>query len=130
MPQSRYEALREELVAKLESLPDPQGHPLGTRAYKPEAIYRNVNGVPPDLLVIFGDLRWRSVGTVGNPDVYTRENDTGPDDANHSQQGLYILSHPAVPPRRKDASIYDVAPTILNMMRHPAPADLRGTAVI
>ena len=130
VPKSRYEALREELIAKLESLPDPEGQPLGTRAYKPEAIYRHVNGIPPDLLVIFGDLRWRSVGTVGNPDIYTRENDTGPDDANHAQQGLYILSHPSLHAARQDASIYDVMPTILKIMGHPAPADLRGTALI
>jgi predicted AlkP superfamily phosphohydrolase/phosphomutase len=129
VPQSRYEALRDELIAKLEALPDPQGHPLNSRAYKPEAIYENVNGVPPDLIIIFGDLRWRSVGTVGNPDIYTRENDTGPDDANHSQQGLHILSHPSLSAGRRDASIYDVAPTILKMMGHPAPDGLRGTAL-
>ena len=130
VPQSRYEALRDELIARLEALPDPQGLPLDTRAYKPEAIYENVNGVPPDLIVIFGDLRWRSVGTVGNPDIYTRENDTGPDDANHSQQGLHILCHPSLPAGRRDASIYDVAPTILKMMGHRVPAGLRGTALM
>ncbi len=129
VPQSRYETLREELIAKLESMPDPQGHALGTRAYKPESIYENVNGVPPDLVVIFGDLRWRSVGTIGNPNIYTRENDTGPDDANHSQQGLYILCHPSLPAGRRDASIYDVAPTILKMMGHRVPAGLRGTTL-
>ena len=130
VPQSRYEALRDELIAKLESMPDPQGHALGTRAYKPEAIYRNVNGVPPDLIIIFGDLRWRSVGTIGNPDIYTRQNDTGPDDANHSQQGLYILCHPSRYVGRRDASIYDVMPTILKMMGYPTPAGLRGTALM
>ena len=81
------------------------------------------------LLVIFGDLRWRSVGTIGNPDIYTRENETGPDDANHAQQGLYVVSHPSLDTGRRDASIYDVAPTILKMMGHPAPADLRGAAL-
>jgi predicted AlkP superfamily phosphohydrolase/phosphomutase len=129
VPQSRYETLRDELIARLEALPDPHGQPLGTRAYKPQAIYQDVNGVPPDLLVIFGDLRWRSVGTVGNPDIYTRENDTGPDDANHSQQGLYILSHPSLPAGRRDASIYDVTPTILKLLAHAVPAALRGTVL-
>ena len=129
VPPSRYEELRNELVAKLESMPDPQGRSLGTRVYKPAAIFDIVNGVPPDLIVIFGDLRWRSVGTVGNPDIYTSENDTGPDDANHSQQGMYIAAHPSLSARRQDASIYDVAPTILNMMGHPTPAGLRGVSL-
>ncbi|MBN2448039.1 MAG: alkaline phosphatase family protein [Phycisphaerae bacterium] len=130
VPKSRYETLRDELIARLEALTDPQGRPTGTRAYRPEAIYRDVNGVPPDLLVIFGDLRWRSVGTVGNPEIHTRENDTGPDDANHSQQGLYILSHPSLKTARQDASLYDVTPTILNILGHPIPADIRGRALV
>jgi predicted AlkP superfamily phosphohydrolase/phosphomutase len=130
VPQSRYEELRDELIAKLEALSDPQGRPMGTRAYKPETIYHSVKGVAPDLLVVFGDLRWRSVGTVGNPDIYTRENDTGPDDANHSQQGLYILSHPSLNAARRDASIYDVTPSILRMCGIPVPTDMRGAALI
>ena len=69
--------------------------------------------------VLFGDLRYRSVGSVGNPDVYTLENDIGPDDANHAMDGMYILSHPSLPTRgRVDGpTLYDVAPTILNQLR-------------
>lgn len=121
-----YEGLRNELTAKLEALEDDQGRPMGTRAYKPEQIYRKVNGVPPDLIVIFGDLHWRSVGTVGNPSVYTFENDTGPDDANHAQQGMYIVSHPSIRPQRRDASLYDVTPTILRQMGQAVPGDMAG----
>jgi predicted AlkP superfamily phosphohydrolase/phosphomutase len=125
-----YEGLRNELIVKLEALVDHRGLPMGTRAYKPEQIYRQVNGVPPDLLVIFGDLRWRSVGTVGNPEVYTFENDTGPDDANHAQQGLYVLSHPGLPVREHHATLYDVAPTILSLMGQKVPADMIGRPLV
>lgn len=125
-----YEGLRNELVVKLEALVDHRGQPMGTRAYKPEQIYRRVNGVPPDLLVIFGDLHWRSVGTVGNPEVYTFENDTGPDDANHAQQGLHVLSHPGLPVRRCDATLYAVAPTILSLMGQKLPADMIGRSLV
>ncbi|HMQ16763.1 MAG TPA: alkaline phosphatase family protein [Phycisphaerae bacterium] len=121
-----YEGLRNELIAKLEALEDDKGRPMGTRAYKPEQIYRKINGVPPDLIVIFGDLHWRSVGTVGNPSVYTFENDTGPDDANHAQQGMYIVSHPSIRPERRDASLYDVTPTILRQMGQAASGDMVG----
>jgi predicted AlkP superfamily phosphohydrolase/phosphomutase len=117
-----YEALRDDLIRRIESIPGPDGKPMGNRAYKPEATYRQVNGVAPDLIVIFGDLHWRSVGTIGNPSVYTFENDTGPDDANHAQQGMYIASHASLPVARRDASIYDVTPTILRMLgQSPAP---------
>ncbi len=132
VPQREYESFRDELVRKLEALQDHEGKVMGTRAYKPQAIYRKVNGVPPDLVVIFGDLSWRSVGTVGNPSLHVFENDTGPDDANHAQLGMYILAHPSLAPRgrQNDASLYDVAPTSLKLLGHPVPQDMRGRSLI
>jgi predicted AlkP superfamily phosphohydrolase/phosphomutase len=129
---AEVEALRDEISAKLTALPDHEGQPMGTHVHKPEEIYKQVNRVPPDLIVIFGDLRWRSVGTVGNPDIYTFENDTGPDDANHAQQGMYAFSHPSIPTggRQDDATLYDVAPTVLNMLGQPIPQDMRGRSLI
>lgn len=130
VPPTEYEKLRDELIAKLEALPDASGNPMGTRAYKPESIYREVKGTPPDLLVIFGDLSWRSVGTVGNPGIYTRDNDTGPDEANHSQHGMYLVSHPDLKKERRDASIFDVTPTILELLGQSAPEGIRGKTLV
>jgi predicted AlkP superfamily phosphohydrolase/phosphomutase len=132
VPPGEVENLRNELIAKLEALPDDKGRPMGTRAYKPQDIYQKVNGVPPDLVVIFGDLSWRSVGTIGNSSLYVFENDTGPDDANHAQQGMYILSHPSLSARGRqdDASLYDVAPTSLRMLGFDVPADMRGRSLV
>jgi len=132
VPRSEYEALRDELIERLEAMPDHEGRPMGTRVYKPQAIYKRVNGVPPDLICVFGDLRWRSVGTVGNPGTYTFENDTGPDDANHAQDGLYILSHPSLPKRGRvdGATLYDVAPTTLKLAGLPVPNDMIGKTLI
>src|SRR6266516_2684043 len=89
---SRYEEVRDEIIAKLEAMPGPDGEHLGTIVLKPQEVYPEVRGVAPDLIVYFGDLEWRSVGSVGNPSIYTVENDTGPDGANHDRDGFYILS--------------------------------------
>jgi predicted AlkP superfamily phosphohydrolase/phosphomutase len=100
--------------------PTERGRPIGSRAFRPEDIYRSVNGVAPDLIVYFGDLAWRSVGAVGMGGIYTFENDTGPDEANHDWFGIFVLSSPEGPCRSGnlgDVSIYDVAPTLL---RHSA----------
>jgi predicted AlkP superfamily phosphohydrolase/phosphomutase len=114
VPQAEYEALRDELKRKLEAMVDHRGRPLGTRAFKPQEIYRAVRGVPPDLVVLFGDLNWRSVGSVGLGSIYTFENDTGPDDANHSMQGIFMLREPESRGQRLDGlSLFDIAPTIL-----------------
>jgi predicted AlkP superfamily phosphohydrolase/phosphomutase len=133
VPADEYPAYREQLRRALEALPDHEGRPMGTRAYKPEDIYRQVNGVAPDLIVIFGDLQWRSVGSIGHDSVYTFENDTGPDDANHAQQGLYICAHPDLPARGGPVAgptLYDVAPTILTQLGESVPADMIGKSLI
>ena len=64
---------------------------------KPQDVYPEVRGVAPDLIVYFGDLEWRSVGAVGNPSIYTYENDTGPDGANHDRDGIFIMKGLARP---------------------------------
>ncbi len=94
VPAADYERVRDEIKAKLEALGDDEGNPIGTVAHKPEELYANPQGITPDLLVYFGDLYWRSIGTVGGDAIHVFENDTGPDDANHAHEGLYILAAP------------------------------------
>ncbi len=124
-----YAQVRNELVSRLEAIPNHTGQPIGTRAFKPEAIYHKVTNVAPDLLVYFGDLDWRSVGSVGKGQIYTFENDTGPDDSNHAQYGIFILHDPRHPGggRRVDPiSIYDIAPTLLHLLQQPVPVEMIG----
>ncbi len=87
-----YEEIRQELIQKIEAIPAPDGSPLGSKVHRPEELYREVRGVPPDLIVYFGDFSWRSVGSVGFRSIYTFENDTGPDEANHDWHGIWILN--------------------------------------
>jgi predicted AlkP superfamily phosphohydrolase/phosphomutase len=131
VPPERYESLRDQLTAAIQALPDADGRLMGNRCFKPQEIYQRVNGVAPDLIVIFGDLRWRSVGLVGTESLYTFENDTGPDDANHAQQGLYIVTLPKTLGRgRVDGpTLYDVAPTVLEQLGMAAATDMRGTSI-
>lgn len=125
-----YERVRTEIKEALESLGDENGKPIGTKVFRPEEVYREVKNVPPDLIVYFGDLAWRSAGTVGTGDLHIFENDTGPDDANHAQHGLFILSGQGVTPgRREGVEIYDVAPTVLARMGLEVPADMIGKAI-
>jgi predicted AlkP superfamily phosphohydrolase/phosphomutase len=125
-----YEKLRDELITRLEALPGPDGRPIGTRVFRPEELWPVRNGIAPDLVVYFGDLSWRSVGSLGHEDVYTFENDTGPDDANHAANGLFTISGPRVQSGRLDGlRIYDVAPTVMDVFGLTAPAAMRGQVV-
>jgi len=130
IPPGEYEVVREELRRKLEAMLDEKGRPLGTRVFKPEEVYRAVRGVPPDLIVYFGNLRWRSVGSLGLGTVHTFENDTGPDDANHSEYGIFILREPGLKNRRVEGlSLMDIAPTILDRFGITPLAGMQGKVI-
>jgi len=127
-----YEALRDELIARLEALGDHEGRPIGTRVLKPEDTYRQVRNIAPDLIALFGDLYWRSVGTIGHGTVHVFDNDTGPDDANHAQYGMFILYDPQAPAhglRVEGARLLDIAPTVLDLLGVPVPADMQGRVI-
>jgi predicted AlkP superfamily phosphohydrolase/phosphomutase len=131
IPAEDYERVRSELKAKLEALGDEQGNPIGTVAHRPEDLYEQRNGIPPDLMVYFGDLFWRSIGQVGTGTVHVFENDTGPDDANHAHNGLYILAAPGVEPGPgAQREIRDIAPTLLELLGEPVPAEMEGASLL
>ncbi len=129
--QSHYEHFRNELIKKLEDLRDENGKSINTKVYKPEDIYSECNGIPPDLIVYYGNLDWRSIGSVGTKTVWASENDTGPDDANHSQYGIFVMQDAGKPHgvRREGITIYDIAPTILNYMGVKVPDDMEGKVI-
>ena len=127
-----YEHFRNELIRKLEDLRDEHGRNINTKVFKPEDIYTECNGIPPDLIVYYGDLFWRSIGSVGNRTIWASENDTGPDDANHSQYGIFIMRNgrSQYGVRREGVTLYDVAPTILNYMGVKVPENMEGESLL
>jgi predicted AlkP superfamily phosphohydrolase/phosphomutase len=128
----RYEEVRDELSAKLQAMPGPDGERLGTKVIKPQDVYPEVRGVAPDLIVYFGDLDWRSVGTVGNPSVFTYENDTGPDGANHDRTGVFMMKGL---PGQKDGQVdglrlIDVGPSIMKLYGIETPEGASGRSFL
>lgn len=132
IPPGEYERVRDELKTGLESLTDEDGRSINTRCFKPEEIYREVRNIPPDLIVYLGDLDWRSAGSVGVGSIYLYQNDTGPDDANHAQDGIFIWRPPqgVEAKRRETYSIYDIAPTILRFFEIEVPPEMIGESII
>lgn len=128
---SRYEEVRDEIKTKLEALPDDQGRPLGNEIHKPQELYLAVENIPPDLIGIFGKLHWRSVGSVGMGSIYTFENDTGPDDANHAENGIFIMKEPGAAGQGEveGLHLFDVSATILDRFGLPRPSEMQGKVV-
>jgi predicted AlkP superfamily phosphohydrolase/phosphomutase len=132
IPAGEYDAFRKEVIDKLEAIEDEEGNCIGTKAFKPEEIYKEAKGIPPDLVVYLGNLDWRSAGSVGLDAIHIYENDTGPDDANHAENGIIIWD--IEPGRLKEIketySIYDIAPTLMTYFGLDVPADMIGESLI
>jgi len=128
IPAGQYEAFRNDMKHRLEALTDPHGEPLNSLVFKPEEIYRHVRNVAPDLIVHFGGLYWRSIGSIGHGRVHVEENDTGPDACNHAQFGTFLLYAPGMSPRGeyKGARLLDISPTLLDLAAYGIPPLMQG----
>ena len=119
IPPEELESEKRKLTERVMGIADPKGARMQNRVLDPRVAYAEARGDRPDLMVYFGNLDWRSAGTVGHDSVYLSENDTGPDDSVHSMDGVLILSNP-----RKDlggkevvgARAQDIGSTILALM--------------
>ncbi len=127
-----YASFRDEVQREMEAIVDEKGVNIGTKVLRPENVYKHVNNVAPDLIVYFGDLAWRSAGSVGGGEIHIFENDTGPDDANHDYNGILVCALPGELQAKqlKQYSIYDVAPTILDFFGIDIPDDMIGSSIL
>ena len=126
-----YERVRSELKEKLEALGDDQGRPIGTVAHRPEDLYAEAAGSRPTFSSTSATSTGGASARSGTGTVHVFENDTGPDDANHAHEGLYVLVADGVPagpgPQR---ALHDVAPTLLELLGEPVPAEMEGQSML
>ncbi|MBA7664245.1 hypothetical protein ES703_72302 [subsurface metagenome] len=60
-----------------------------------------------------------------------RKRVTGPDDAVHAEDGIFILYDPRQKLGRElNASIFDIAPSILHLMGLEIPSDMMGQSIL
>ena len=118
------ERVRTKLLQELEAVVTPDGKLLGITVINPDG-----SRGASDLMLYFGDLAWRSAGTIGHGRVFLDENDTGPDDAVHSKSGVFLLYDPRQTwgnHLTNGFGLTDVAPTILRLLDKPIPEDMVG----
>ncbi len=128
-----YESFRNDLIEKLKAIPDETGAAMDTTVLKPADVYRDCRNVPPDLIVYFDNLARRSLGTVGTGQIHRLGNDTGPDDANHAMDGIFIATRmqdlrkgKRKNRRIESACCLDITPTILHEFGEAPRPDLAG----
>jgi len=132
VPESGYDELIQDMTARFEALVDDRGEPMGSLVFRPRDLYRGLRNVPPDLIVHFGALYWRSIGGLGYDTLYLQENDTGPDDCNHAQFGSFLLAAPGLPVKGEveGMRLLDIAPTLLDLSGVEAPESMQGSSLL
>jgi predicted AlkP superfamily phosphohydrolase/phosphomutase len=140
IPMDKFHTVREELKRKLLTIEGPEGQKFDNKVFRPEDLYSETNGSKPDLIVYLDNLSWRSAGTIGHNTLYLSENDAGPDDSVHWMDGVFILykkgrvNHTPNDSngngtKLNNLSIYDVAPTILDIMNSQVQCKMHGKVV-
>ena len=136
IPKSRYNKVRNAIIKKMHQLKDENGNSLNTKAFKPDKLYRQTKNIPPDVFIYFGNLFWRSIGSVGHDKLYIYENDSGPDGANHDYNGIFIASR--INSRTKvigagrtieKLRLLDVTPSVLRYYGIRPPTYMQGKSV-
>jgi predicted AlkP superfamily phosphohydrolase/phosphomutase len=133
-PGAEYEALCSEITSALYSLTDPEdGKPVVSTVHRGgETFYGSNMESAPDLVVIMRDLAFitRQGYEFGNqPGMIlgpTRTLESG----SHRLQGLLIAAGPAIRPKaeeQQEASILDLAPTILHLLKCGIPEAMDGS---
>ena len=112
VPESEYEATREELIADLESLTGPDGRQVCKRIVKGETVFDGDHDeIAPDLVVIPADGFDLKSGFSGKEAVFTE----GPRNGMHKfENSLLYATDPEID--LTDANLFDVTPTILDLL--------------
>ncbi|MEF8781867.1 MAG: alkaline phosphatase family protein [Haloarculaceae archaeon] len=112
VPEEEYEEVRAELRESLEQLEGPDGTPVADRIETKESAFRgDHDDIAPDLTVIPNHGFDLKAGFKGGNEVF----DTGPRNGMHSfDNACLFVDDPDV--RINDADLYDITPTILDLM--------------
>jgi predicted AlkP superfamily phosphohydrolase/phosphomutase len=122
--------LLDEIKSRLHEIPHPEtGEPLVEHVYEREELYDGPHAhLAPDLTVVLGDWRYRTIGLYDFTTHQVISPAFGPT-GDHRMEGILIAAGAAfqggatVP---EGANLMDIAPTVLRLLGVPVPSDLDG----
>jgi len=127
------ERVREDLIARLKSVPDHEGRPMNTQVVRPEDVYSGPYvHEAPDLQVYMDDLYWRLGQDIGHEELYTFDTEIGPDDSVHDYYGIIAAHLPGDHQLtlRQPTHLMDIAPTVLELLGLPVPPHMEGHSLL
>jgi len=124
---ARY--LLDDVKAALRAIPHPEtGKPLVAHVHEREELYDGPHTArAPDLTVVLGDWRYRTIGLHDFATHRVISPSFGPT-GDHRMEGVLVASGPAVRSgaQLRDAALLDIAPTVLHLLGVPVPSDMDG----
>jgi len=129
------EDLRDDLIEKVKNIKGPNKETLDTIAHKPDKFYNDPQGQYPDIMVYFDNLYYRSAGSVGQGKLFLDSNDTGPDDAVHDWNGIFIMHEKGKCNNKQfkidnSYNILDICPSVLNKFNLKPDKPYKGKVII
>jgi predicted AlkP superfamily phosphohydrolase/phosphomutase len=127
VPEDDYEAVRAELKSELEALEGPEGRTVADRVVEGEEVFDgDHDDIAPDLVVVPNHGFDLKAGFKGGHEVF----DTGPRNGMHSfDNATLLVDDPDV--TVDDADLYDIAPTIMDLMElEYDAAEYEGTSLV
>ncbi len=119
------ELLRDELIAKLGDVRDPQtGKKIKIEAVKPEDHYwGDLIDQAPDIQLVIEDYEWGKIRNISNRGEWVGDLKL----AHHREEGMILVLGPGVEKGIiEGAEIVDLAPTILSLYNLAVPRDMDG----
>jgi predicted AlkP superfamily phosphohydrolase/phosphomutase len=126
--QADYLRRRQEVVDALGDLQDDDGRPLVSQIITREETYHGPYAeLGPDLHLVLDQYNMIAFPLFAT-DGKVITNQIRGDSGCHRREGIFVASGPAIKRRRRipEASIVDLAPTILHLMGEPVPRIMDG----
>jgi predicted AlkP superfamily phosphohydrolase/phosphomutase len=121
--------LLEDIKAELREIPHPEtGEPLVERVLERDELYQGPHAhLAPDLTVVLGDWRYRTIGLYDFTTHKVISPAFGPT-GDHRMEGVLVAHGPAFQKGSapQGATLLDIAPTVLHLLGVPVPEDFDG----
>lgn len=131
-PGAEYERTLQEIINRLPTLKDPQtGMPLVERAERRENLFSgDWLDRAPDLALFMRDETYVGLGTADFPANTAAEPAIG-NTGDHRYNGILIMHGRGIRPADLgQASLMDIAPTVLHLLGVPIPNDMDGKVLL